>query len=648
MSSHPNVIEFDCPHCQTTLKSARENAGKKGRCSNCKTPVTVPEVLSEFDVIYKDTPDRDKGQGDSSKKDEHQFDIDFEFGDDIEDVIANAKEPPPDIVTPPPILHQGTKIPTDSPTRPKLVVSDENLPHKKRLKKEIAQRSASAPGKMEEQAEATPAKPPPIVLFDDAAEGSELHLQVDSTDVAETGDVGDKVPPEEDTSPIRVEGITSDQVDVADLYGMKCTICDTRIHVTQDQVGTTVDCPVCFTKVEVKPPEKPSKHRPDWMGPVPGFKAESEEGSEAEEFRLADPVERPKIDMLIKPDHGLPEVEKDLLAPLPTQADFDEAQMGEDEDISDLQLTEEEMTTRAETQRPETPQPPTPVQPAAPPVSTSDSDSQPTPVPTNPKNKVSLRERFENSLDEPEQEKPLSVHTSEELKPLTYKALTDLVTSVLQDPALILRAVIAIVLLTLGMFVFHLFEGTIGENAEPGFVGAASMLFYGSLYLFIYGAATVWLWFICSFVFRDTARGLRQVETFKTQGFDEMKSTFLLFAFSFAVAGSPFLMLSSYISAPIRFLIAPLLLIVAWFNQWPFIGVDFEPFKTFKTEPSDWKQFYIYVLGLAFASCLGGLFYHVPYCGIIGATIMVVATLAFSAITGWHSGRMIRKLDDPI
>ena len=45
------------------------------------------------------------------------------------------------------------------------------------------------------------------------------------------------------------------------------------------------------------------------------------------------------------------------------------------------------------------------------------------------------------------------------------------------------------------------------------------------------------------------------------------------------------------------------------------------------------------------APLLAGLFFLVPYCEFIGATIMVFAALAYSAVTGWHIGRMIKKMD---
>jgi hypothetical protein len=39
------LIEFKCPHCQTTLQDPSEFAGKKSKCPRCKNEVIVPKHL---------------------------------------------------------------------------------------------------------------------------------------------------------------------------------------------------------------------------------------------------------------------------------------------------------------------------------------------------------------------------------------------------------------------------------------------------------------------------------------------------------------------------------------------------------------------------------------------------------------------------
>ena len=268
MNSDPGVIRFECPHCGAKLKTATSNAGKETDCSSCNVTLTIPQQLSELDVIFDPATGIASAKKDASEKKEHEFDIDFSFSDDIDDAIAQEREARKQQETPeaaPEIKEPAEQF----QPRAKIVISDEDLPHKKRLRREMAQRKENSTESPEtgDGEDSTP----PIVFKDDDEDGEELLLQVDSIDAPNMEPV-EVASPEHDTSPIRVEGLTDDLIDVDDLYGVKCEICDTRIHVTREQVGTTVDCPVCFSKVAVTPPKEPSKSRPEWMGPKPGFK----------------------------------------------------------------------------------------------------------------------------------------------------------------------------------------------------------------------------------------------------------------------------------------------------------------------------------------------------------------------------------------
>jgi hypothetical protein len=210
---------------------------------------------------------------------------------------------------------------------------------------------------------------------------------------------------------------------------------------------------------------------------------------------------------------------------------------------------------------------------------------------------------------------------------------------------MIIPAVTSIVMLTVGDLLYDVFQNLRGPDAEPGIVHFIKLIIYGFSYLAIYGGGTMILWYVCGILFRESARGSHRIESWRPRGFEEMKSTFLLFAFSFALAGSPFLMLGTCISAPLRMLIAPLPLLVAWFNQNAFIGVSFDPFVTFRTQTENWKQFYVYVGALALLALVGGLLFYVPYCSIVAATLIVAVTIAFAAASGWHIGRTVKLME---
>lgn len=36
-------ITFECPHCQTQLQAAEEQAGQSGKCPKCQHVVNVPQ-----------------------------------------------------------------------------------------------------------------------------------------------------------------------------------------------------------------------------------------------------------------------------------------------------------------------------------------------------------------------------------------------------------------------------------------------------------------------------------------------------------------------------------------------------------------------------------------------------------------------------
>lgn len=473
-----------------------------------------------------------------------------------------------------------------------------------------------------EQVEISLTRPVDLPVVD----GDELLSHVDGIVASGTTDRTDR----DAMAPLQVEGITADEIDVDDLYGVKCPICDTRIHVTPDKVATQIECPICYSPVEVNPPSKKPRYRPGWNQP----KSNVDSGHDSGELKLSDPIARPKVEHVIEPGWGLPDVEEDLLAPLDPPGEHAENV----DEIPELRIVEVPEQNSAAQQNPgkvAAGQPRNQSLPQRAPASNQRSTAE----------RTSRRERYENSQVD-EQEKPLSVHSTHDLQPLTIRSLHEHVVDMVTDARLIIPVVTATIMLTVGDMLYDVFQDLRGPGAEVGFMNAFKLVISGMAFLAIYGCGTMVLWYVCSIVFRESARGNHEVESWRPHGYDEMKSTFLLFGFSFALAGLPFMMLGTYFSASVRILIAPLLLLVAWFNQDVFIGVTFGPFTTFRTQSEDWKQFYIYVFALALLSLVGGLLFYVPYCSIIAATLIVAATIAFAAASGWHIGRTVRMMDE--
>lgn len=71
-------------------------------------------------------------------------------------------------------------------------------------------------------------------------------------------------------------------------FGIECGLCGTRLYATLTQVGKTLRCPDCHSKVLVKAPKK----RPE--------PAQYREREEEGDFKLSEPIERPHLDYLPK------------------------------------------------------------------------------------------------------------------------------------------------------------------------------------------------------------------------------------------------------------------------------------------------------------------------------------------------------------
>lgn len=67
-------------------------------------------------------------------------------------------------------------------------------------------------------------------------------------------------------------------------FGVDCALCSTRIYATLDQVGKTLKCPDCHSKVLVRAPKK----RPE--------PTQYQEREDEDDFGLSEPVERPPSD----------------------------------------------------------------------------------------------------------------------------------------------------------------------------------------------------------------------------------------------------------------------------------------------------------------------------------------------------------------
>ena len=193
------------------------------------------------------------------------------------------------------------------------------------------------------------------------------------------------------------------------------------------------------------------------------------------------------------------------------------------------------------------------------------------------------------------------------------------------------------------------FNSRPNENQTVGKFFAAAFLGY-----LPYFVGLVMLWTVASFVFRDAAKGHQKVQRWTVAGQSDFLSTLLVFAFSFFIAGLPGAVLWLLIM-PLRMIIAPLMLISAWFNHSPWEIVSVDWFKSTNGKAKQWTTVYIWFGGLAFVGLLAGLVFLArasttvyvvdAFLSIFAIGLNVVITLVFAAIAGWHCGAVIENLD---
>ncbi len=242
-----------------------------------------------------------------------------------------------------------------------------------------------------------------------------------------------------------------------------------------------------------------------------------------------------------------------------------------------------------------------------------------------------------------------------EFPDLSFGLLAASTLQMLASPGLRWRAGIAALLIGIGSAVMHPINNAWSELTKQGpatmtdwLSSLGSWLLFGGV-PYVVGSGLCWL--VCSYVFRDAAQGFRSVKKFHSGATSELSSTFLLFSFSFAIAGLP-VALFPILMTPFRFLVAPPLLLAAWYNKSPFGIVAVDAFETTLAERGQWKVFYSYDICLVVFAVIGGLLMSVPtmilsaFCSLLGAAILVLTTIAFAAAIGWHCGRIVQRLEN--
>ena len=644
-----DAIEFECPRCTTSIQVQPELVGKRTECPACQGEIIVPLNYSK--------PESKPGL--------------------FEDIFDETLESEPKPATP----QQSSEAASPFDDL-------DSIPLETPVELEEISLTPEPPAQVNSAKKTNEAEYGELEPLDDT-EGLEGSRKSDEINVDE---------------PLRIEGL-EDLYGHEDVAGLKCNVCDTRVQIRLDQVGDYVECPVCFTKIAVK------KSRLKKAGPKNADKTSQSKDTakqtpvipaqdSSDELRLADPVELPAE--VVDKSAGMMEEPLELEPiDLVDQGqtpidDFEEAEdvaslTGPDappaptdiENIPDLEVINDNAFKPAvvprskKAQKKAAPKQPKKVvgKKAAEKKASGNNQKQRDP------RRMSRRERYEETqrlAREKEQATAFEVEIGDtdreetEYPTFSVSDMGDLFSAILSmigSRGLVWRTIIATCLLCLGSIIFMTITGDffVDPNAVD-VIDVEKNKIDGSLIESIkhwtragllggvpYTIGLFGLWYICSFIFREAALGQREIKSWKHHSANDFMGTLLLFGFSFLIAGLPALFLTIAI-LPLRMLLAPLLLLGAWYNQSPFQIVNAIIFKNMPREMGQWTAFYMFVGGLAFLGVIAGLIFWARFfIGIFAAAILlnimaviltVGITLVFAAVTGWHCGQVVESLEN--
>ncbi len=658
----PNVIEFECPRCLSNVRAPNDQAGQRIECPSCQGSLLVPTQSVSQD-LFNDIFESESGTKSSLES------------------IADAADDSQNMEADSDIFLVDESSDQEHETGEPISTSDNTIV-------------------LEEEIEAEPP-----LGDEDLLAG--LDIPADASSTSPSNPLEGKNPFEVDPdAPIKVDGI-GDLYSHADVYGIKCMVCDTRIHVRPDQIDTHIECPECFSRILVTPPtaDKPTQR---WVKEGHGRFTKTEDESD-DELRLSAPVERPKIDD-INLAYGLEPVTDDLLAPKPKSTELDAPLKPADEPklpplleiLDDEPVRQNRKTTETNLDSPALedldldselpsledlevdPKPrsgspsaakPAPIanvasrQPASGSAKSKETARESARETAREKSRRELYEESQRRQQAAEVGTPFKFSDEEaEVKDypeFDFGSLLNAVKTMLQSPGIIPRAAIAIVLMCLGTILMqsiwpsYVPTTAAGSEAEaPTFFDKlVQWLMWATVGGVPYFAGLGMLWFTAGYLFRDAALGQRQVLSWRNSGTAEIKATFLLFAFGFFIGGLPMPPVGIFmiLILPMRFLLGSLFLVSAWHSQSAFSIVSVDAFKNLTKQMSLWTRYYVFVGVLAAgAFVIGVMFwmrYFIPFfpltiiVSVIAVILMAVVTLAFAAVCGWHCGRVAEGLE---
>lgn len=473
-------------------------------------------------------------------------------------------------------------------------------------------------------------------------------------------------------------------------FGVRCSVCDSRLIVSLAQVGKQVKCDDCFSMIKVRPPTAKEREQIEKQIRL-SLEVESDSNDPASaddgELKLA-PLEEDELDeaevvaeivedtddepltLRDEPVTDLNEVPDDDFADVlldeededvsrdPQEDDFPnevEDDLGEDLLSGDLSLTgpmELEDASFVD-----------PAMLAAAAKKSKDKAKKKKPSKgsegnapeesLNPYRSKSAQQAEASERGESFKSKSKKSGAASKYPEMRFDTFFGSAVEMVTEPSVAARGFIVAALMAIGNVIAHAALSTYSAIEAPTMGDTATMGFWrlGVGWL-PYAIGTILLWYFCGVIFREAADGKKKIDSWKLGPTTEWSSTLLITAVSFTIAGAPAMMLMSiYITAPVRFLLALPFLTAVWYAQSPFAIISSDVVMHFRKNGKQWKTVFLVVLALASIAFVAGVLMHVPVpwlnilTSTLGAVFLSFVTMAFAAVAGWHSGMVVEELN---
>lgn len=624
-------IKVDCPKCLASLQIPAEKGGARIDCPECGHSLLVPESQTAGNTIFDDlfdAPSDNVVAEPTSPVTETVEEVGLTSEtvpttpnfDDVETALEEHQSQEQ-------VLAEVDLAPIEQTSEPSLPTIEPNESHR--------------PPAPEDESDPLESLDDPsldlnaVDLFATPKNGGE-SLSLEKSDL-NTAPIGTDDPFEEDPDkPLSIDGI-SPTIKVDDIYGIKCKICDTRIHVNISQNGESIECPMCYSdvKVEIDTSERESSptdsNLQDDTSVTSTINPDKEvEVSQRDMEKLPEFDDQPLTLAPLEPNEPIPvsslESDRDLLKPVAKEPKDEETE--EKEQTSTAKLEPAAVAKRRKKKKKEKPP------------------------------EYGTKQYWEDKVVEVE---PEDHDVPEIIKSdfLSSKDVLGWLSKTFTSPELIYRALVAIVMLGFAYMMSDIFHNAYYDEEMPKFTRILSLF----LPVIVGGAALLIgllaLFATCSMVFQNSSNGIAKSEDWPGFSFSDWLGPLLLFGFSLWLGSLPgglfgalfavglsentWVVVGASMSA---FILAPIFYLCVTFNGSAFNIFAPEVFKSLRGDDIGWLYYLPYSMAAWVAFLAGTLILFIPtfiFSGL-GAAVQVVALICFAAIAGLHTGRVLFQI----